>query len=240
MARAANPVLASHEEPPSAKMFDMADSGKPTRKLCYACGRVATTKEHVPPQCLFPTGYRSQLVTVPSCAEHNNANSKDVEYARGILLSLAQLGPNSKPVFDAMMRSIDRRPHIVSTTFRDLQPIEIEGHQTAAFSVDLPRFDRVITAIARGIHYRAFNEKRRDWDVFCPHFYQSESAASKRDSYDPLREVAAIQKYVYAPSGAPEVFCYGRAGESPARSVYQFVFYDAMIVFASPYARHGR
>lgn len=218
----------------------MADSGKSTRKFCYACGRAATTKEHVPPQCLFPPGYRSHLVTVPSCAEHNNANSKDVEYVRGILLSLAQLGSNSKPVFDAMMRSIDRRPHLVSTMFQDLQPIQIEGHETAAFTVDLPRFDKVITAIARAIHYRDFNEKRRDWDVFCPHFYQSGSAASKRDAYDPLREVAAIQKYVYAPSDAPEVFCYGRAGKSPGRSVYQFVFYDVMIVFAWPYLRHWR
>jgi hypothetical protein len=217
-------------------MVGMGDPGKQARKICYACNRTATTKEHVPPQCFFPANYRRNLVTVPSCPEHNNAHSKDVEYVRGILLSLAQLGPNSKPVFDAMMRSIDRRPNLVGTMFQGLRPIHVDGYQTGAFSVDLPRFDRVITAIARAIHYRDFNQKRRYWEVFCPHFFLPESVATKHDAFDPLRHIVATQKYVYAPAESPEVFCYGRAGKSPGRSVYQFVFYEAMIVFAWPSA----
>jgi hypothetical protein len=179
-------------------------------------------------------------MTVPSCHEHNNANSRDVEYVRAILVSASQLGPNSKPVFDKMMRSIDRRPALVGTIFQDLRPIQVEGNETGAFSVDLSRFDRVITAIARAIHYRDFNEKRRYWDVFCPQFYLPEGVASRRDAYEPLRQIVATQRYVYAPAESPEVFCYGRAGKSPGRSVYQFVFYDAMIVFAWPSIRHLR
>ena len=216
----------------------MFDSEKQAR--CYACSRTATTKEHVPPQSFFPAGHRRNLMTVPSCHEHNNANSRDVEYVRAILVSASQLGPNSKPVFDKMMRSIDRRPALVGTIFQDLRPIQVEGNETGAFSVDLSRFDRVITAIARAIHYRDFNEKRRYWDVFCPQFYLPEGVASRRDAYEPLRQIVATQRYVYAPAESPEVFCYGRAGKSPGRSVYQFVFYDAMIVFAWPSIRHLR
>jgi hypothetical protein len=92
----------------------------------------------------------------------------------------------------------------------------------------------VITAIARAIHYRDFNEKRHYWDVFCPHFYLPESVGSRRDAFEPLRQIAATQRYSYAPAESPEVFCYGRAGASPGRSIYQFAFYDATLVFAWP------
>lgn len=40
-------------------------------KFCYWCGEEATTKEHVPPDNLFPIGYRTDLITVGSCDKHN-------------------------------------------------------------------------------------------------------------------------------------------------------------------------
>lgn len=44
-------------------------------KICYFCGELATSKEHVPPQGLFPKKdiYRNNLITVPSCTLHNNS-----------------------------------------------------------------------------------------------------------------------------------------------------------------------
>ena len=212
----------------------MERSGKAVRKACYACNRTACTREHVPPISFFPPEYRRNLMTVPSCHSHNNANSKDVEYVRGVLLSLSQLGPNSKPVFDAMMRSIDRRPNIVGTMFQDLRPVRVDGYETGSFCVDLPRFDRVMTAIARAIHFRDFNEKRRYWDVFCPHFYLAESVSLKHDAFAPLRRAVTEPKYTWARTESTEVFCYGRAGNSPSRSVYQFVFYGSFVCFMWP------
>lgn len=45
-------------------------------KYCYWCGDIATTKEHVPPDNLFPTGHRVDLMTVGSCEKHNKEFSK--------------------------------------------------------------------------------------------------------------------------------------------------------------------
>jgi hypothetical protein len=57
---------------------------------CYACESPATGREHVPPRCLFPTelgsDFRKNLITVPSCDEHNTAKSDDDEF---LLASLA-------------------------------------------------------------------------------------------------------------------------------------------------------
>src|ERR1044071_8771158 len=52
---------------------------------CYMCDAPATTREHVPPSCFFPAGYRTDLWTVPACRSHNQDNSPDVEYTRSII-----------------------------------------------------------------------------------------------------------------------------------------------------------
>ena len=57
---------------------------------CYACGSPTTSREHVPPKCLFPTelgvNLRKNLLTVPSCDKHNIQKSDDDEF---LLASLA-------------------------------------------------------------------------------------------------------------------------------------------------------
>ncbi len=56
------------------------------RQLCYMCEKVATSKEHVPPLCLFPEkkdlylDFRKNLIKVPSCDEHNMKKTCDDEF----------------------------------------------------------------------------------------------------------------------------------------------------------------
>lgn len=164
--------------------------------LCYACDRRATTREHVPPLCLFPQEYRSNLVTVPSCSAHNNANSKDVEYARNVLVCASkELGPESAAVFARMMRSMERRPAIVDTTFPDLHPIEFGGEQTGYFSIDLHRFNRIMVAIAQALHYRDLGSKVRYWEVFCPTLHSAASLARRPDEFEPIRRNLVLLKF---------------------------------------------
>lgn len=67
---------------------------------CYMCEQAATSREHVPPRCLFPESkdmggaqYRENLITVPSCDVHNMAKSRDDEF---LMVSLAGIiGNNS-------------------------------------------------------------------------------------------------------------------------------------------------
>ncbi|RZG76734.1 hypothetical protein [Acinetobacter sp. WCHAc060025] len=57
-----------------------------TANTCYMCDKPVVSKEHAPPKCLFPKGneFRSDLITVPSCKEHN----QDLSQADVILLQL--------------------------------------------------------------------------------------------------------------------------------------------------------
>ena len=66
---------------------------------CYMCGAPATSKEHVPPKCIFPKSadlggedYRKNLITVPSCDAHNMEKSHDDEF---LMVSLAGVFGNN-------------------------------------------------------------------------------------------------------------------------------------------------
>lgn len=56
-------------------------------KICYRCNNIATSVEHAPAKCFFPIEHRKNLITVPSCEQHNNETSKDDEYVRGIIVA---------------------------------------------------------------------------------------------------------------------------------------------------------
>jgi hypothetical protein len=56
-------------------------------KFCYKCGNIATSREHVPPICLFPEAkdvfglnFRKDLITVSSRDGHNSNKSHDDEF----------------------------------------------------------------------------------------------------------------------------------------------------------------
>jgi len=68
-------------------------------KKCYRCEKEATSREHVPPLCLFPAtkdtkgiNFRKELITVPSCDVHNSKKSDDDEF---LMLSLSGLMKNN-------------------------------------------------------------------------------------------------------------------------------------------------
>jgi hypothetical protein len=97
-------------------------------KTCYACDQPATTREHVPPQSFFPEGHRQNLITVPSCALHNNGNSLDVEYTRNIIST--SFGVNDlgeRHFLHKGMRSLEHSPALLQRTFADIRPVIIQG-----------------------------------------------------------------------------------------------------------------
>lgn len=65
--------------------YSLEDLNLKKDELCYWCGKLATSREHVPPESLFPENkdikmisnysYRYNLITVPSCDEHNMSKS---------------------------------------------------------------------------------------------------------------------------------------------------------------------
>ncbi len=84
---------------------------------CYMCNKPSTSKEHVPPKCIFPEAkdlgsekFRENLIKVPSCDLHNMKKSKDDEYLMIVLAII--IGNNLYSLIQAstkVKRAIERR-----------------------------------------------------------------------------------------------------------------------------------
>ncbi len=82
------------------------------KQNCYKCGAIATSKEHVPPKCIFPEqkdirgiDLRKNLITVPSCNIHNQEKSHDDEF---LMVSLAGVIGNNSIGYMHKFTKVDR------------------------------------------------------------------------------------------------------------------------------------
>lgn len=81
---------------------------KPEDK-CYWCGKQAIGFEHVPPQNLFPKGYRNDLIKVTACKEHNQDLSKIDERMRINLIMLSHKSEVAGKLFkEKILKGIQR------------------------------------------------------------------------------------------------------------------------------------
>jgi len=134
------------------------------------CDELGTTKEHVPPKCLFPEAkdvegdknHKINLITVPSCDTHNTAKSKDDVYLLFFLAANILSNDISKKHFSSkIMRAVQRTPHVFADFAKKNTPVMLvndEGEEihTAAIEIDRERFDSAITHIAHGIYYHKY------------------------------------------------------------------------------------
>lgn len=114
-------------------------------------------------------------------------------------VSAASLGPESKSVFAKTLRSVERRPALLATTYPILYALEFKGVETGAIEVDLKRFGRVMTAITQALHFRDLRVKVRKSRIFSPSLQSDETLRGQTDSSEPLRIRLATLRYRYLP-----------------------------------------
>jgi hypothetical protein len=140
---------------------------------CYMCDRPATSREHVPPRCIFPErkdsngqDLRAQLITVPSCEIHNSKKSQDDEF---LMVSLAGLIGNNSIGYRHNLSKVNRA--IVNSSGKLLEAVFLKRNHSAVklddnafFGViwgtpDYERLERCFENIARGLFYHHFNSR---------------------------------------------------------------------------------
>lgn len=135
-------MTVAYEKPPRVRL----------PRICYFCGASATTDEHVPPKSFYPSTMRLDLITVPSCTEHNNAYSKDDEYVR--VLSLNTFAPSSlRETQDSATRSILRSPGFQKRLLSEISPPSATTHGYAAHALDMQRLARWAEKTFRALYF---------------------------------------------------------------------------------------
>lgn len=141
------------------------------RPNCYMCSAFATSREHVPPKNLFPeakdvegANYRLNLITVPSCDEHNSQKSHDDEF---LMVSLAGIIGNNSIGYIHKLTKVDRAirnsAHKLLTQVvvekRRIYRIELEPnkfYEVLWGTPDLERLLRCFKHVAYALHFHHF------------------------------------------------------------------------------------
>ena len=140
------------------------------QEQCYMCSRAATSTEHVPPKCLFPElkdakeNLRINLITVPSCDEHNGKKSDDDEF---LMVSIAGIIGNNSIGYSHYHGKVQRS--LKRTAYRLLKKVFLNrkilrlGNENKFIDVvwGTPDYERLIkcfTHIAYGIHRHHFKQ----------------------------------------------------------------------------------
>lgn len=143
------------------------------KESCYKCDAERTSKEHVPPQCIFPKSkdtnginFRKDLITVPSCAKHNSEKSDDDEFLMLSLVGLINNSTEGKLIFSTSAnRSIKRKglkflyKHILRN-----HKFGVINHNGVKKKVsigepDVERLNVCFENIAYGLYYHKFGER---------------------------------------------------------------------------------
>lgn len=199
---------------------------------CYMCNRPSTSREHVPPRCLFPevkdvgVDCRRDLVTVPSCDEHNSGKSADDEF---LMVSLAGIiGNNSigySHKFSKVNRAIRRSSFsLLNKAINNQKWYVVEFGPNKFIDVvwGTPDYDRLIRCfdrIARGIHLAHFERKFHGRSQILLGYTKSE-----------LPNPAEYQRFI-RDKVAVELHGKPRLGSNPSVFSYQFTAPDQFGLF---------
>ena len=142
-------------------------------EFCYACQNPATTKEHIPPRCLFPevkdavdgADYRRNLIMVPSCTKHNLEKSGDDEYLLYVLTTNLPSNAIAHTQWTKLKRAIERRPALWNSMRSNSEEVEVMDSHTGKIyeavqmGLDGTRFQKSLELISLGVYRHHFGER---------------------------------------------------------------------------------
>ena len=126
---------------------------------CYMCAAEETSREHAPPQCLFPAAsdigrdLRRNLITVPSCDEHNSKKSADDEFLRAVILCTA-VDSNDiarHQFLGKFLRGVQRNSQTYSGFFKE--KCSTSSDKNRVLQLERNRFDKCIDHLARALFF---------------------------------------------------------------------------------------
>lgn len=216
---------------------------------CYMCENEATSREHVPPRCLFPESkdvkginLRKDLIIVPSCEIHNSQKSQDDEF---LLIALTGAVCNNYTAYQHTKTKVNRAVRRKSQGFlgkailKNMKSISVKIIDDIEYPVlvgepDLKRFRNCFTHIAYGLFYHRFGQKFEGeikmiigFIKYTDHNYNTLSElVKKRFEYEKLR--------LEVEGGNPEVFTYQFCSPDENEIIgLKMVFYQGAEVFVS-------
>lgn len=135
----------------------------PRNACAYCAASDRLTKDHIPPEKLFPSPRPGNLITVPACGDCHSDTSRDDEYFRLKVCLREDAGnhPKARENWAAIFRSLGRVEagglrKSFSADMRSVQlctPAGIYVGRRLSYDVDMVRIRRVVERIVRGFYF---------------------------------------------------------------------------------------
>lgn len=136
---------------------------------CIYCGKVADTREHIPPKQFFKGTLGNPLVTVPSCKACNAGFQKDEDFFRQFYASmLMERSLEAKKLMEGeVSRSILRSPALGHQMFSQMKLVDAytrSGLYTGKMTMytvsdsDKARINRVVNKIIKSLFFHEFGQ----------------------------------------------------------------------------------
>lgn len=217
------------------------------------CEAQATSREHVPPRCIFPElaesgrELRTDLITVPSCDLHNSGKSRDDEF---LMVSLAGVFGNNSTGYAHRLGKVNRAVlrssrRLLSAVFKRRRSYVVQLEQNGFLELiwgtpDLARLQACFDRIARALHLHHFGTPFRGEVV--THFgYVHPTEPNAGTFRDFLRHRVALDLADKPRLGSnPDVFYY-RVADPDVHGLYllELCFYGGLNVYTT-FLREGK
>jgi hypothetical protein len=156
----------------------------------------------------------------------------DVEYTRNIISTWFGVNDVGQRHFaDKAMRSFDRTPALLHTTFSDIRPVEIQGMVVGAFTTDVERIRVVMSACLTALHFRETSEKIPSWEVVLPNMgFGNDATHEEAGGWRQFLSLFSRMPFHARETNSPDVFQYAVA-DIAGGWVYSMRFYKSFLVF---------
>lgn len=140
--------------------------------ICYRCNEIATSKEHVPPKCIFPSkkdfpgqNFRKNLISVPSCDEHNLHKTTEDEFLMICLASSVHVNQIGFQHFKSKIVRALKRKHKGFLNEIIKKPKSVDYYEKGASipvlkgKANVKRLNKCFDSIIYGLYYNTFGKK---------------------------------------------------------------------------------
>lgn len=126
---------------------------------CYWCGKQAIGFEHVPPQNLFPKGYRKELIKVTACKKHNQDLSKIDERMRINLIMLSHTSKVARKLFNEKIIKGIQREESKGLGIDIVNNIYTRPEGGGYIRVNSKHLGTYFEKIIRGLYFHIYNKQ---------------------------------------------------------------------------------
>jgi hypothetical protein len=193
---------------------------KRRRSFCAYCGEPWTSDDHIPPLNLFPMD-RTNLITVPSCQEHNGSQSGlDEQFRNYIAAKSGGDTPETRALIEKAIRGV-RRQKKPMTWRPDLSAFEVK--------IESDAFKPVVDRITRGLYWHRYRRERLPLEI------EIQIAELRIGEWLP-GFVSDMNRFRVAND---QFLCaYNRMDDHPTISAWVYVFHRRVVAMAFTDIRH--